>query len=40
MPESGEVKNHLNDLFDAVNKLQSMNVEINDMFAIIIQSSE
>lgn len=29
MPDDGDVKNHLNDLFDAVDKLQSMNVEIN-----------
>lgn len=37
MPEGGDVKDHLNDLFDAVDKLQSMNVEINgDMLAIII----
>lgn len=37
MPENGDVKDHLNDLFDAIGKLQSMNVEINgDMLAIII----
>lgn len=37
MPESGDVKDHLNDIFDAVDKLQSMNVEVNgDMLAIII----
>lgn len=37
MPEDGNVKDHLNDLFDAVDKLQSMDVEINgDMLAIII----
>ncbi|KMQ88092.1 retrovirus-related pol polyprotein from transposon tnt 1-94 [Lasius niger] len=37
MREDGDVKDHLNDLFDAVDKLQSMNVEINgDMLAIII----
>lgn len=37
MPEDEDVKDHLNDLFDAVDKLQSMNVEINgDMLAIII----
>lgn len=37
MPESGNVKDHLNDLFDAVDKLQAMNVEINvDKLAIII----
>lgn len=29
MPDDGDVKDHLNDLFDAVDKLQSMNVEIN-----------
>lgn len=37
MPESGNVKDHLNDLFDAVDKLQAMNVEINgDRLASII----
>lgn len=37
MSEGDDVKDHLNDLFDAVDKLQSMNVEINgDMLAIII----
>lgn len=37
MPEGGDAKDHLNNLFDAVDKLQSMNVEINDdMLAIII----
>jgi len=37
MPEGGDIKDHLNDLLDAVDKLQSMNVEINgDMLAIII----
>lgn len=40
MPENGDVKDHLNNLFDAVDKLQSMNVELNgDMFAIIILHS-
>jgi len=37
MPEGGDIKDHLNDILDAVDKLQSMNVEINgDMLAIII----
>lgn len=37
MPEGGDVKDHLNGLFDAIDKLQSMNIEINgDMLAIII----
>lgn len=37
MPEGRDVKDYLNELFDAVDKLQSMNVEINgEMLAIII----
>lgn len=37
MPEGGDVMDHLNGLFDAIDKLQSMNIEINgDMLAIII----
>lgn len=37
MPESGNMKNHLNYFFVAIDKLHSMNIEINrDMLAIII----
>lgn len=37
IPEGGDIKDHFNDLLDAVDKLQAMNVEINDdMLAIII----
>lgn len=37
MSEGGDIKDHFNDLFDAVDKLQLMNIEINgDMLTSII----